>query len=363
MDEITDMDIDDSVVRPRAPAFLGDVDDENWPEQDYFAGASPSFGNSGNGLPDLSSLYAREERHTVHHEISLRAIQSNVDSHPVATRLVFAVMNGNTRVDSLQEILAEGRGGDPQGCELVAETTDATFASPLTSFSMASFGGPVGATLRFMPSGKTVALVSNKGDGTITLLDPHPDPRLVHGRDGRFASVVPLGGFPAAYTTGMNTVSIASYLSAYYATGSTQCDAHMYVPCAVAAAKDDKGKDEARRETREQSPPSKSLEEMTIDKSCKTAPVGAVVFEPEEVDEGKRKRLQPAPGSPMRIESEESEEKKARAPPIVTTAIPSSKPSPAVAPAPAVVKPKRKSTTTTTAATVGAAPVGAKPKE
>ena len=65
-------------------------------------------------------------------------------------------------------------------------------------------------------------------------------------------------------------------------------------------------------------PTSQLLSEMTLDEkkdAASSAGVGGVVFEPEEVVENKRRRPQAAPGSPMRLSGDESDEKRARTPP------------------------------------------------
>lgn len=64
-------------------------------------------------------------------------------------------------------------------------------------------------------------------------------------------------------------------------------------------------------------PTSQLLSEMNLDekKDAESAGVGGVVFEPEEVVENKRRRPQAAPGSPMRLSGDESDEKRARTPP------------------------------------------------
>ncbi len=80
-------------------------------------------------------------------------------------------------------------------------------------------------------------------------------------------------------------------------------------------------------------PTSQLLSEMTLDE--KKDNVEGVVFEPEEVVENKRRRPQAAPGSPMKLSGDESDEKRAKTPPRAASpplgdpvAIPASKPAP-----------------------------------
>lgn len=211
------------------------------------------------------------------------------------------------------------------------------FTTVLSALSMASFGGPIGATVSFPQKKHTTIAISGHGDGTFSLVDPHQDPRmLVDPRGGfsRLSSFPPLGGYSAVHETHHDIVSLAEYVDNCYVnprnSGSDQGVSAVFFVPAVATSK---GKEE---ENDEKVPsPSVGMKNLVIE-----TPV--VVFQDEEIDEeGKRKRLQPAPGSPMRIESEESEEKRSRTPPVTTTAIPT-----ATKPVAAVVKPKRKSTTT-----------------
>ena len=64
-------------------------------------------------------------------------------------------------------------------------------------------------------------------------------------------------------------------------------------------------------------PTSQLLSEMTLDekKDAESVGGGGVVFEPEEVVENKRRRPQAAPGSPMKLSGDESDEKRAKTPP------------------------------------------------
>lgn len=63
-------------------------------------------------------------------------------------------------------------------------------------------------------------------------------------------------------------------------------------------------------------PTSQLLSEMNLDEKKDAESVGGgVVFEPEEVVENKRRRPQAAPGSPMRLSGDESDEKRAKTPP------------------------------------------------
>jgi hypothetical protein len=63
-------------------------------------------------------------------------------------------------------------------------------------------------------------------------------------------------------------------------------------------------------------PTSHLLAEMTLDDKKDTSmATGGVVFEPEEVVENKRRRPQAAPGSPMKLSGDESDEKRAKTPP------------------------------------------------
>lgn len=248
-------------------------------------------------------------------------------------------------LDGLTPESAEKQLGVP--LSLVSEIKDErTFHGGVAAFSMASFGGPVGATLRFLPREEVITLVSNQNG--ITLIDPRPN-QLAQRNDRILASqgqffMAPLGGYDALCEPGHTDLSVCEYLSEYYSPHSTACETRIYVPATPPVAKDKEELYQDKPTVVREKSPGVNIGNLTLSEDKEGGPLAGVSFQSEETEGGKRKHVQPAPGSPMRIESEESEEKRtARVVPTKTSSV--STTSTAVE---SDVKPKRKSTTIST---------------
>ena len=205
--------------------------------------------------------------------------------------------------DALNKAISESgtRKSEPR-LSNVSVHVDDNVETIMGALSMAALGGPVGAVINLKGANACLA-VHSRGDGRFTLVDPHPDPRAT--------GFPPLGGFSAVFEQDHTPWSIAEYITTHYP--SLGIDAVIHVP----ALEDD----EVNK---------LKVQEMVIEKRAPPSviPDGAVVFEEAEEGDGAKKRRHPQPtlGSPMRIESEESEEKRARTPPATTAAIPTTTP-------------------------------------
>jgi hypothetical protein len=180
----------------------------------------------------------------------------------------------------------------PMDHTMTFTSKDGPLSQVLGAFSMAACGGPVGVSLYF-PAKKTALVIIGSENNELTLIDPHDDP------SAEAADSLQLGGRGAVFRYNIGFFDMQDYVQQHYQ--NVEFVADFFVPraeepAAVAVA----------TVAKESSPPPPGIEKLTI--QCEAAE------EPSE--EGKRKRSQqpPAVGSPMRMESEESEEKRSKSP-------------------------------------------------